>query len=133
VFPLYRLVYRFRICVLFRCKNSIASKLEPKIVISLYSEHLIYGLYMCTCVFFLHQESFDMILVNTHHFMIGVLQGVTSTPNPILRCFINPEVLNYGDLLVGVVYELVELANGLRLSTEVLSQDLSGARVIVRW
>jgi hypothetical protein len=31
------------------------------------------------------------------------------------------EGLNYRDLLVGVVHEFVELANGLRLSTEVPS------------
>jgi hypothetical protein len=27
--------------------------------------------------------------------------------NPVLRCFINPEGLSYGDLLVGVVPELM--------------------------
>jgi hypothetical protein len=46
----------------------------------------------------------------------------------ILRCFDNLEGLNYGDLLVGVV---PELANGLRLGTIVLSQDLSGAWVTI--
>jgi hypothetical protein len=46
--------------------------------------------------------------------------------------FVNPEGLNYGDLLVGVVHKLVELANGLRLITEVLSQDLSGACITVQ-
>jgi hypothetical protein len=46
--------------------------------------------------------------------------------DPILRCFVNLEWLNCEDLLEGVVPELSELANGLRLSTEVLSQDLSG-------
>jgi hypothetical protein len=44
----------------------------------------------------------------------------------VLRCFINQEGLNYEDLLEGVVPELGELANGLRLSTKVSSQDLSG-------
>jgi hypothetical protein len=42
--------------------------------------------------------------------------------DPVLWCFDNPEGLSYGDLLVGVV---PELANGLRLGTVVLSQDLS--------
>jgi hypothetical protein len=36
-------------------------------------------------------------------------------------------------LLVGVVHVLIELANGLRLSTDMPSQDLSGAWVTVRW
>jgi hypothetical protein len=27
--------------------------------------------------------------------------------NPVLRCFVNLEGLNYGNLLVGVVHELV--------------------------
>jgi hypothetical protein len=40
----------------------------------------------------------------------------------------NPEGLNCGDLVVGVV---PELANGLRLGTVVPSQYLSGARVTV--
>jgi hypothetical protein len=42
--------------------------------------------------------------------------------DPVLWCFDNPKGLSYGDLLVGVV---PELANGLRLGTVVLSQDLS--------
>jgi hypothetical protein len=45
--------------------------------------------------------------------------------DPVLRCFVNPEGLNYEDLLEGVVRELDELANDLRLSTKVLSQDLN--------
>jgi hypothetical protein len=40
----------------------------------LYLEHLIYDLYVCTCVFLLHQESFNMILVNNPLFYDG---GVT--------------------------------------------------------
>jgi hypothetical protein len=40
----------------------------------LYLEHLIYGLYMCICVFLLHQESFGMILDNNLLFYDG---GVT--------------------------------------------------------
>jgi hypothetical protein len=37
------------------------------------------------------------------------------------------------DLLEGVIPEPGELANGLRLNTEVMNQDLSGAWVTVRW
>jgi hypothetical protein len=44
----------------------------------------------------------------------------------VLRCFVNPKGLNYGDLLEGVVPELRELANGLRPSIEVPSQDPRG-------
>jgi hypothetical protein len=40
----------------------------------LYLEHLIYDLYVCTCVFLLHQESLNMILVNNTSFYDG---GVT--------------------------------------------------------
>jgi hypothetical protein len=42
----------------------------------LYSEHLIYGLNMCTCIFLLHQESGDMILVNNPSFYD---EGVTES------------------------------------------------------
>jgi hypothetical protein len=41
--------------------------------------------------------------------------------------------MNCGDLLEGVIPELGELTNGLRLNTEVSSQDLTGAWVTVRW
>jgi hypothetical protein len=34
----------------------------------LYSDYLIYDLYVCTCVFLLHQEFFDMILINNLSF-----------------------------------------------------------------
>jgi hypothetical protein len=47
--------------------------------------------------------------------------GCDKRTNPILKCYINPEGLNYRDFLVGMVHKLVELANGLRLSTKVLS------------
>jgi hypothetical protein len=47
----------------------------------------------------------------------------------VLRCFINSEGLNFEDLLEGMVPELNELANGLRLSTEVPSHHLSGVWV----
>jgi hypothetical protein len=35
--------------------------------------------------------------------------------------FVNPEGLNYGGLLVGMVHDFIELANSLRLSTVVPS------------
>jgi hypothetical protein len=47
-------------------------------------------------------------------------------------CFTNPEGLNYEDLLEGAFLELVELANGVRLNTEVSSQHLSGSWATVR-
>jgi hypothetical protein len=53
--------------------------------------------------------------------------------DPILECVNNSEGLNCGDLLEGVIPELGELANGLRLNTEVSSQDLSRDWVTVRW
>jgi hypothetical protein len=49
--------------------------------------------------------------------------------DPVLRCFVNPEGLNYEDLLEGVV---PELANSLRLSTEGPSQDLCAIWVTVQ-
>jgi hypothetical protein len=45
--------------------------------------------------------------------------------DPILRCFDNLEGLNCENLLVSV-------ANGLRMSTEMPSQDLSGAWITVQ-
>jgi hypothetical protein len=38
------------------------------------SRHYYYVLYVCTCEFLLHQESFAIILVDTRHFVMGVLQ-----------------------------------------------------------
>jgi hypothetical protein len=56
------------------------------------------------------------------HSSIRVVRlGCTMRTNPALKCFINPEGLNCADLLVGIVHKFIELANGLRLSTEVLS------------
>jgi hypothetical protein len=49
--------------------------------------------------------------------------------DPILRCFINPEGLSCGDLLVSIV---LELARSLKLTTAVPSQDLSGAWITIR-
>jgi hypothetical protein len=59
----------------FHCKTLLYQNLNKNCNI-LYSEHLIYGLYVCTCVFLLHQESFDMILVNNPSLYDGVLQLV---------------------------------------------------------
>jgi hypothetical protein len=57
------------------------------------------------------------------HSSIRVIRlGCGGCTNSILRCFINPEGLNCGDKLVGVVHEFIELANALRLSTEVTVQ-----------
>jgi hypothetical protein len=53
--------------------------------------------------------------------------------NLVLRCVNNSEVLNCGDLLECVILELGELANGLRLNSEVPYQDLSGAWLAVPW
>jgi hypothetical protein len=41
------------------------------------SEYLICGLYVCTCKFSLHRESFDVILYDTHISMMGVLHLVS--------------------------------------------------------
>jgi hypothetical protein len=59
--------------VIFCCKTLLYQNLNQNCNI-LYSEHLIYGLYVCTCVFLLCQESFDMILINNPSFCDGVLQ-----------------------------------------------------------
>jgi hypothetical protein len=53
--------------VTFHCKTLLYRNLNKKYNI-LYLEHLIYGLYVCTYVFLLHQESFDMIRVNNPSF-----------------------------------------------------------------
>jgi hypothetical protein len=59
--------------VIFHCKTLLYINLNKNYNI-LYLEYLIYGLYVCTCVFLLHQEYFDMILVNNSSFYDG---GVT--------------------------------------------------------
>jgi hypothetical protein len=59
--------------VLFRCKTLLYQNLNQNCNI-LYSEYLIHDLYVCTCVFLLHQKFFDMILVNNPSFYDG---GVT--------------------------------------------------------
>jgi hypothetical protein len=60
-------------CIIFCCKTLLSQNWNQNYNI-LYSEHLIYSLYMRTYVFLLHQESFDMILVNNPSFYDG---GVT--------------------------------------------------------
>jgi hypothetical protein len=59
--------------------------------------------------------------METHGSVQLLRLGCDEGTNHVLRCFVKLEGLNYGDLLVGVVHEFVELANGLRLSTEVPS------------
>jgi hypothetical protein len=51
--------------------------------------------------------------------------------NPILRCLEDPEGLNNGHMPSEHSPQVHEMSNGLRLSTVVSSQDLSGAWVIV--
>jgi hypothetical protein len=60
------------LCVHFRYKTLLYRNLNQNYNI-LYLEHLIYDLYVYTCVFLLHQESFDMILVNIRHFIDELL------------------------------------------------------------
>jgi hypothetical protein len=69
------------LCVIFSLQNSLYQNLNKNYNI-LYLEHLIYCLYVCTCVFLLHQESFDMILVNNSSFYDG---GVTVGIRAILK------------------------------------------------
>ncbi len=57
-------------------------------LIILFSEHYYYGLYACTCEFSLHRESFDMILVNTIIFTMGVLQSSYSYHHKIMNLII---------------------------------------------
>jgi hypothetical protein len=49
--------------------------------------------------------------------------------DPIRRCFDNLEGLHNGHLLSRYGPRVHELANGLRLATVVLSQDLSGVYI----
>jgi hypothetical protein len=67
-----------------------------------------------------------------HDFVWVVRLGCGEHTNPVLKCFINPEGLNCRDVVVGMVHEFVELAIDLRLSIDMLSQDLSGAWVTVQ-
>jgi hypothetical protein len=54
--------------------KTLCIKIWTQIVIFLYSEYLIHGLYVYTCELSLHRESFDVILYDTHISTIGVLQ-----------------------------------------------------------
>jgi hypothetical protein len=56
---------------------------------------------------------------------------VRFAPTPSSGELANPEGLNCKDLLEGIIPELDELANGLRLNTKVPSQDLSGTWVTI--
>jgi hypothetical protein len=59
--------------VTFHCNTLLHQSLNENCNI-LYSEPLLYGLYVCTCVFLLCQESFNMILLCNPSFYDG---GVT--------------------------------------------------------
>jgi hypothetical protein len=66
--------------VIFHCKTPYIEILK-QICNILHSEHLIYYLHVCTYVFLLHQESFDMILVNNPSFYDwGVTTGIRGWP-----------------------------------------------------
>jgi hypothetical protein len=52
--------------------------------------------------------------------------------DPVRGCFDNPEGLNYGYLPSRCGSHVRELANGLRFSTVVPSQDLSGVLITLR-
>jgi hypothetical protein len=60
--------------VIFRYKTLLYQNLNKNYNI-LYSEYLIYGLYVCTYAFLLRQKSFDMILADNPSFYNG---GVTA-------------------------------------------------------
>jgi uncharacterized membrane-anchored protein YitT (DUF2179 family) len=64
----------------------------------LFSEYLFYALYVCTCVFFLYQESFNMILVNNSSFYDG---GVTA---------VAPEATSEGVPVMELVGTLMQLS-----------------------
>jgi hypothetical protein len=45
--------------------------------------------------------------MKSHDFVRVLKMWYEIHTNPVLRCFMDPEGLNYGDLLVGVVPKLV--------------------------
>jgi hypothetical protein len=45
--------------------------------------------------------------MKSHDFVRVLKMWYGIRTNPVLRCFMDPEGLNYGDLLVGVVPKLV--------------------------
>jgi hypothetical protein len=71
-------------------------------------------------------------LMKPHGFIRVIRKWRGMCINPVLRCFDNPEGLNNGDLPSWYSFRVCELANGLRIGTIMLSQDLSGAWVTVR-
>jgi hypothetical protein len=70
--------------VTLRCKTLLYQNLNHNCNI-LYSEHLIYGLYVCTCVFLLCQESFNIILVNNLSFYDGGVTDRRSTTRWVIN------------------------------------------------
>jgi hypothetical protein len=63
------------LCVIILLQTLLHQNLN-QICNILYAEHLIYSLYVCTYVFLICQESFDMILVNNPSFYDGgITQG----------------------------------------------------------
>jgi hypothetical protein len=56
--------------VIFHCKTLMYRNLNQNYNI-LYLKHLIYNLYVYTCVFLLHQKSFNIILINNPSFSDG--------------------------------------------------------------
>jgi hypothetical protein len=68
--------------VIFCCETLLYRNLNQNCNI-LYSKHLIYCLYVCTCVFLFRQESFDMMLVNSPSFYDG---GITTSTLRFHRC-----------------------------------------------
>jgi hypothetical protein len=78
VSPVYHRVYCFRFYVYYSAAK-LCIEIWTQIVIFLYSEHLIYGLYVCTCEFSLHRESFGEILYDTRISMMGVLHLVSES------------------------------------------------------
>jgi hypothetical protein len=79
----------------FHCKTLLYQNLNKNCNI-LYLEHLIYGLCVCTCVFLLRQESFDMILVNNPSFYDGGVTQLVHCVN-MLASIMQHRILHQGD------------------------------------
>jgi hypothetical protein len=69
----------------FYCKSLLYQNLNQNCNI-LYLQHLICGLYVCTCVFLLRQESFNMILVNNSSFYDGGVSVFISKGTTLVPC-----------------------------------------------
>jgi hypothetical protein len=69
----------------FRCKTIFYQNLN-QICNILNLEQLIYGLYVCTCLFLLHQEPFDMILDNSPSFYIGSITASIRAMSKLSAC-----------------------------------------------